>query len=159
MGDGAISHPLRVHDRLSSSRNIDAQWYQDNGRAEHGVNPRVVRGHVPCDVISCPTENYSRFTFESGTIWCHAPQLLCAISSREQVQQTTYYLMTSSARASTVGGTVKPTALAAIRLITSDGQALDLQKSRITRMRRPASPHHSITSSARASSVLGSRRT
>src|SRR4030088_885750 len=78
MGDGAISHPLRVHDRLSTSRNIDAQWYQDKGRAEHGVSPRVVRGHVPCDVIWCPTESYSRFTFESGTIWCHAPPLLCA---------------------------------------------------------------------------------
>src|SRR6202011_1105565 len=80
MGDGAISHPLLVHDRLSSSRNIDAQLYQDKGRAEHGVSPRVVRGHVPCDVIWCPTESYSRFTFESGTIWCHAPPLLCATS-------------------------------------------------------------------------------
>ena len=43
----------------------------------------------------------------------------CAISGREQPQQTDRYSITSSARASSVGGTSRPSALAVLRLITS----------------------------------------
>src|SRR5262245_16142174 len=43
----------------------------------------------------------------------------CARRRREQVQQVVAYSITSSARASRVGGTVRPSALAVLRLITS----------------------------------------
>jgi hypothetical protein len=47
----------------------------------------------------------------------------CAITGREQMQQTNVrqcdYSITSSAVASSVGGTVRPSALAVLRLITN----------------------------------------
>src|SRR5262245_30446759 len=43
----------------------------------------------------------------------------CAISGREQMQQLHRYSITSSARASTDGGTSRPSAFAVLRLMTS----------------------------------------
>ena len=47
------------------------------------------------------------------------PGQLCAISGCEQAQQMATYSITSSARASSVGGTSRPSALAVCRLMTN----------------------------------------
>ena len=49
---------------------------------------------------------------------CRQPKT-CTTSGREQSQQTARYSITSSARASSDGGTSRPSALAVLRLITS----------------------------------------
>lgn len=48
-----------------------------------------------------------------------APLTLCAINGPEQAQQHSPHSMTSSARARSVGGIVRPSALAVLELITN----------------------------------------
>src|SRR5262249_53812063 len=60
-----------------------------------------------------------RFTPESRHWSAQFRCPLCAKSGREQAQQSTGYSITSSARASRVGGMVNSSALAVVRLINS----------------------------------------
>jgi hypothetical protein len=59
-----------------------------------------------------------RFTPESGHVQCNSVCPLCANSGLMHRSKQHFYSITSSARVSSVGGIVSPSALAVLRLIT-----------------------------------------
>jgi hypothetical protein len=62
----------------------------------------------------CNANRHVRFTPNSGHVQCNGPRPLSANSGH-----TAIHSITSSALASSVGGTVRPSAFAVLRLITS----------------------------------------
>jgi hypothetical protein len=65
------------------------------------------------------SNGHVRFTPESGHVQCTSLCLLWANSGLMQRSKKDRYSITSSARASNVGDTVRPSALAVLRLIAS----------------------------------------
>jgi hypothetical protein len=61
---------------------------------------------------------HSRFASNSGPVRCGVGRVVCAMSRRERMQQMPP-LLDSSAVASNVGGMVRPSVLAVLKLITS----------------------------------------
>jgi hypothetical protein len=67
----------------------------------------------------CGAKRHVRFTPNSGHVQCTSLCPLCANSGLMQRSKRRNYSISLSARASSVGDTVKPSALAVLRLITS----------------------------------------
>ena len=86
-------------------------------KLDFGNNDALENAAVNVDILGGLRD--VRFTSKSGHWNSLAKRPLCAKSRHSALQQKRCYSITSSARASNVGGTSSPRALAVFRLITS----------------------------------------
>jgi hypothetical protein len=83
------------------------------------LNPMQILTSAPCEDDIRAVKVYVRFTPESGHVRCTRPCLLWAKSGLMQRSNWDRYSITSSARPMSVFGTLRPSALAVLRLMTS----------------------------------------
>src|SRR3974390_3249711 len=100
------------------------------------LGPSIFDRHIPAFVITGSTETATEFLHEmrccagrrgvhvtnhrhSRLLRAHRERPRCSRTAEQRDELAAVHSMTSSARASSVGGTVRPSALAVLRLITS----------------------------------------
>ena len=109
---------MNSHRLIVRPRGLDARWYQSVTMLGRGSTPLECPLWVKADI--CGAQSHVRFTPESGHVQCTSPCPLWANSGHSVLRQTlARYSITSSARASSLGGTSRPSVLAVCWLMTS----------------------------------------